>query len=62
VENFPGHISCNAASRSEIVVPGFKEGEVFVVLDVDSDHLDAFDHADKLYLEELMRLIEETGQ
>src|SRR5690606_27685848 len=53
VEAFPGHISCNAASRSEIVVPGFKDGEVYAVLDIDSEHLDSFDQTDQRFLEEL---------
>lgn len=58
VEQFPGHIACSAASRSEIVVPGFKDGQVFLVLDVDSEHLAAFDDEDKKSLEALMRLLE----
>lgn len=61
VEAFPGHISCNAASRSEIVVPGFKDGEVYAVLDIDSEHLDAFDQTDQRFLEELMIMMEEIG-
>jgi len=60
VEAFPGHISCNAASRSEIVVPGFKDGEVYAVLDIDSEHLDSFDQTDQRFLEELM-MMEEIG-
>lgn len=61
VEAFPGHISCNAASRSEIVVPGFKDGEVYAVLDIDSEHLDAFDQTDQRFLEALMIMMEEIG-
>ncbi|PSL04503.1 GAF domain-containing protein [Cecembia rubra] len=57
VDLFPGHIACSSASRSEIVVPGIKEGNVWCVLDVDSDQLDDFDHNDKIFLEELMELI-----
>ncbi|MFC4870401.1 GAF domain-containing protein [Negadavirga shengliensis] len=57
VEDFPGHIACNAASRSEIVVPVKSDGEVLMVLDVDSDKLDDFDHTDKKYLEEIVALI-----
>jgi GAF domain-containing protein len=57
VEEFPGHIACNAASRSEIVVPVKRDGEVLMVLDVDSDKLDDFDHTDKKYLEEIVALI-----
>src|SRR5690554_3632277 len=59
VDAFPGHIACNSASRSEIVVPGFREeGEVFLVLDVDSDRLAEFDELDKLYLEKLVKALE----
>ncbi len=58
VEQFPGHIACAADSKSEIVVPVFKGGEVFAVLDVDSDRLNDFDETDKEGLESLMRLVE----
>ncbi len=58
VEAFPGHIACSSASRSEIVVPGFKNNNVALVLDVDSDQLNDFDATDQLYLEKLMRLVE----
>lgn len=53
VELFPGHISCNSASRSEIVVPLIHHGLVWGVLDIDSDKVDAFDEVDKKYLEVL---------
>jgi GAF domain-containing protein len=60
VEAFPGHIACSSASKSEIVVPAFHNGEVALVLDVDSDRLDDFDSVDQKYLEELMGLLEKT--
>jgi GAF domain-containing protein len=60
VEAFPGHIACSSASKSEIVVPAFQNGEVFLVLDVDSDQLDDFDGVDQRYLEDLMGLLEKT--
>ena len=60
VEAFPGHIACGSASKSEIVVPAFHKGEVFLVLDVDSDKLDDFDAVDQRYLEALMGLLEKT--
>ena len=60
VEAFPGHIACSSASKSEIVVPAFKAGEVFLVLDVDSDRLDDFDAVDQRYLEDLMGMLEKT--
>ncbi|HZB13382.1 MAG TPA: GAF domain-containing protein [Chryseolinea sp.] len=58
VEKFPGHIACNSASKSEIVLPAFKNNEVALVLDVDSDALDDFNTIDQQALEELMRIIE----
>ena len=53
VEVFPGHIACSSLSRSEIVVPLIKDGEVWGVLDIDSDLLNFFDETDRKYLEEL---------
>ena len=47
VEEFPGHIACSSASQSEIVLPAFKNGEVALVLDVDSDKLNDFDEVDQ---------------
>lgn len=58
VEKFPGHISCNSASKSEIVLPALKNNEVVLVLDVDSDKLNDFDSNDERALETLMRIIE----
>jgi L-methionine (R)-S-oxide reductase len=58
VDDFPGHIACSSASKSEIVLPAFRNGEVALVLDVDSDRVNDFDHIDKKYLEAVMRLIE----
>lgn len=57
VEQFPGHIACNAASRSEIVVPVIREGKVIAVLDIDSDKLDSFDEVDANYLERICGLL-----
>lgn len=59
VDQFPGHIACNSASRSEIVVPLLKDNEVFAVLDIDSDRLDSFDETDKYYLEKIVALLVE---
>jgi len=58
VEAFPGHIACSSDSKSEIVVPVIKDGEVKLVLDVDSDQLNDFDEVDQKYLEQLMKLVE----
>ena len=52
VDAFPGHIACSSLSRSEIVVPVVKNGEVIAVLDIDSEKLNNFDDIDKQYLEE----------
>ena len=57
VDKFPGHIACSSASRSEIVVPIIREGEVVGVLDIDSDRLDAFDETDRRYLEQIAALL-----
>lgn len=58
VEQFPGHIACSSASRSEIVVPLHdKEGTVVAVLDIDSAELNTFDEVDKLWLEKIAALI-----
>lgn len=53
VEQFPGHIACSSLSRSEIVVPVIRQGEVVAVLDVDSEHLAHFDETDQYWLETL---------
>ena len=60
VDAFPGHIACSSASKSEIVVPVFKDEKVFMVLDVDSDQLDDFDGEDQKYLEVLMGILSKT--
>lgn len=58
VDAFPGHIACSSASKSEIVLPAFKNSEVALVLDVDSDKLNDFDETDEKYLSLVMQLIE----
>lgn len=58
VDAFPGHIACSSASKSEIVVPVIKNGQVVMVLDVDSDQLNDFDNMDQKYLEQLTRFLE----
>lgn len=57
VDLFPGHIACSSASRSEIVVPIFKEGEVIAVLDIDSAQLNTFDQTDRRYLEQVVEML-----
>ena len=54
VHSFPGHIACSAASNSEIVVPCIRNGEVYAVLDIDSDQFNSFDDIDARNLEELV--------
>jgi GAF domain-containing protein len=58
VEKFPGHIACSSASKSEIVVPIIRNGEVVAVLDADSEHLDHYEVTDQQYLEEIVDLIQ----
>lgn len=60
VELFPGHIACSSDSRSEIVVPIMVNGEVYGVLDIDSDELATFDDTDRIYLEKMMSVLAET--
>ncbi len=56
VDAFPGHIACDAASRSEIVVPLMENGRLLGVLDIDSPHLGRFDHEDSVGLNALAAL------
>lgn len=53
VDEFPGHIACSSLSKSEIVIPLFKNNHVIGVLDVDSDKFNDFDEVDEKYLTEL---------
>lgn len=57
VEEFPGHIACSSASRSEIVVPLIHDGMVIGVLDIDSAELATFDDVDARYLEQIAALL-----
>ncbi|MFZ7823195.1 GAF domain-containing protein [Priestia sp. 40] len=55
VHAFPGHIACDAASQSEIVVPIVKDGQLLGVLDIDSPIKNRFDEIDQQYLEEFIK-------
>ncbi len=57
VEQFPGHIACSSASRSEIVVPLMRGYEVVAVLDIDSEKLATFDEEDRHWLEQIVSLV-----
>lgn len=58
VEQFPGHIACSSATKSEIVVPIFNQNdEVIGVLDVDSERYDVLDETDVFYLEKISKMI-----
>ncbi|PYH87847.1 GAF domain-like protein [Aspergillus ellipticus CBS 707.79] len=59
VEEFPGHIACDASSRSEIVVPVLAGGETVAIIDVDCAEPNGFDEVDKKFLEELAALLSE---
>ncbi len=60
VHQFPGHIACDAASRSEIVIPIIVNGNIYGVLDIDSPITDRFDHIDQKYLEEFVKIVEDV--
>ncbi len=60
VEQFPGHIACSSESKSEIVVPVRKNGDIVAVLDIDSREPATFDETDRRYLEQLAQLIYPT--
>ena len=59
VHEFPGHIACDSASNSEIVVPIHSNGKIVAVLDIDSPLLSRFSKTDKAGLEQLVKLLEE---
>ena len=60
VHRFPGHIACDAASNSEIVVPLRKNGEIWGVLDIDSPFIGRFTEEDKTGLEQFAQILEQT--
>ena len=57
VDEFPGHIACASASKSEIVLPFYLNNQIVGVLDVDSEYLSHFDDIDAIYLKEILSLI-----
>ncbi|MGG3738160.1 GAF domain-containing protein [Aeribacillus pallidus] len=57
VHQFPGHIACDAASQSEIVIPMIKDGNVIGVLDIDSPEKDRFDETDEKKLQEFVEVL-----
>ena len=57
VELFPGHIACSTLSRSEIVVPVYRDGRVVAVLDIDSSEVGTYDDIDRLWLERIVALL-----
>jgi len=62
VNEFPGHIACDAASRSEIVVPLVQAGRLLGVLDLDSPNLSRFDHEDRQGLQAAANLLLQSSQ
>ncbi|CAM3797341.1 GAF domain-containing protein [Sphingobacterium prati] len=58
VDQFPGHIACSSLSRSEIVLPVYKQGSIIGVLDVDSSELNSFDEIDEKYLSQIVQLLD----
>lgn len=59
VDKFPGHIACSSLSRSEIVLPVFRNNEIVMVFDLDSEYLANFDKTDSQYLRQIVKLIEQ---
>lgn len=57
VDDFPGHIACSSLSKSEIVIPIYKDNKVVAILDVDSELLNHFDEIDEKYLTRIVSLI-----
>ncbi|MBP8067112.1 MAG: GAF domain-containing protein [Pedobacter sp.] len=57
VDDFPGHIACASASKSEIVLPLYKGNSIIGVLDVDSEYLSHFDEVDSIYLNKIVSLL-----
>ena len=57
VDAFPGHIACSSHSKSELVIPVFKNGRVVAIFDVDSSDYNEFDQTDEFYLSQIMDLI-----
>ena len=60
VHAFPGHIACDCASRSEIVVPIWKNGQIIGVLDIDSPYENRFTEADRAGLEAFVKVLEKA--
>ncbi|WP_199138057.1 GAF domain-containing protein [Pedobacter sp. ASV12] len=58
VDQFPGHIACASASKSEIVLPLYQQQNIIGVLDVDSEYLAHFDEVDAKYLEQIVKLLD----
>ncbi|WP_347549266.1 GAF domain-containing protein [Pseudalkalibacillus hwajinpoensis] len=59
VHEFPGHIACDAASKSEIVVPMYASGDLLGVLDIDSPKIGRFDEIDQEYLEKFTAALQD---
>ena len=57
VEEFPGHIACSSESRSEIVVPVWRDGRIVAVLDIDSEKLGTFTETDRYWLKKIVNCI-----
>lgn len=60
VHEFPGHIACDSASNSEIVIPIHRGSQILGVLDIDSPSVSRFDSTDKVYLERIVAILEKS--
>jgi len=58
VEKFPGHIACSSESRSEIVVPVWKDGKIIAILNIDSENIGTFDDINRQYLEKIVSFLD----
>ena len=62
VHHFPGHIACDGATNSEMVIPMLKDGELIGVLDIDSPSLNRLNEIDQVYLEQFVEILMQTMQ
>lgn len=59
VNAYPNHIACSSISKSEIVLPVYRQGKLIAVLDIDSDKLDDFSELDQYYLEQIIQYLDQ---
>jgi GAF domain-containing protein len=62
VDKFPGHIACSSDSKSETVIPVFKNNVIIGVLDIDSEYLNHFDETDEKYLSQIVETLQKQAE